>query len=61
MVRFQRLTQAREGNTGPSNQAAQVQSPLATMEDELSLMEESGKEVTQEQKELLYSRVEELK
>ncbi|XP_051238776.1 coiled-coil domain-containing protein 113 [Dicentrarchus labrax] len=31
------------------------------MEDELLLMEEKGKEVTQEQKELLYNRVKELK
>ncbi|KAM9351960.1 cilia- and flagella-associated protein 263-like [Symphorus nematophorus] len=31
------------------------------MEDKLSLMEEKGKEVTKEQKELLYSRVQELK
>ncbi|XP_029289320.1 cilia- and flagella-associated protein 263 [Cottoperca gobio] len=40
---------------------AMVQCTLATMEDDLSLMEEKGKEVTQEQKDLLYNQVEELK
>ena len=40
---------------------AGVQCTIATMEDKLSLMEEGGKEVTKEQKELLYNRVEELK
>ncbi|XP_005471144.1 cilia- and flagella-associated protein 263 isoform X1 [Oreochromis niloticus] len=39
---------------------AEVQCTLATMEDELSLIEENG-EVTQEQKELVYKRIEELK
>ncbi|XP_059190761.1 coiled-coil domain-containing protein 113 [Centropristis striata] len=39
---------------------ARVQCTIATMEDELSLLEENSKEVTQEQKEL-YNRVEELK
>lgn len=40
---------------------AGVQCTLATMEDELLLMEEKGREVPQERKELLYNRVEELK
>lgn len=34
---------------------------LATMEDELSLMEVNDKQVAQEQKKLLYDQVEELK
>ena len=40
---------------------ARVTCTIATMEGELSLMEEKGKEVTQERKELLYNQVKELK
>ena len=51
----------REGVTSPSNQTAGLQCTIATMEDELSMIDEKGKEVTKEQKEHLYNRIEELK
>lgn len=51
----------REGITSPSNQTAGLQCTIATMEDELSMIDEKGKEVTKEQKEHLYNRIEELK